>query len=123
MQLGCGFQYSLVMFYNPNPTTMASFTAPAHEEPNSRGAGPGRAWALRPGRCLGMLIRARLWWTQPLAQSSPALHTRAVAFAKQLVWGKTVIKPKSRDESFGVGPPLSCAVWGRWLNLSEFECL
>jgi len=36
MQFGCGFQYSLVTFYNPDPETMASFMASAHVEQNVR---------------------------------------------------------------------------------------
>lgn len=44
MQFGRGFQCSLVMFYNPDPATMASFTALAHVEQNVRG-GPSRGEA------------------------------------------------------------------------------
>ena len=36
MPFGCGFQYSLVTFYNPEPATMASFIASAHVEQNVR---------------------------------------------------------------------------------------
>lgn len=49
MQFGRGFQCSLVMFYNPDPATMASFTALAHVEQNVRGARAGEELVLVRG--------------------------------------------------------------------------
>lgn len=71
MQFGCEFQYSLVMFYNPDPVTMASFIALAHMEQHVRGAQPGRTWSA------GADAQGKLSYPGPLLQSGEPRLSRA----------------------------------------------
>lgn len=103
------------MFYNPDWVTMAPFTAPAHahEEQNREGLSRAEHVSSHPGHILRLIRAVR-------GEASPLLgcHLRALEWLR-LPNSWCVGSGLEIDGSFGMGLSLSCAVWGRWHNLSE----